>query len=127
MRLLLDTHVFVWWTLDAPQQSADSRAAIAGAESVSVSVVTAWEIAIKVGRNKWPEALKALNDFEGIIQGAEFVLLPIAVAHVRLAGLMDAEHRDPFDRLLAAQSQIEGLTLVTADARMVGLGASVLW
>lgn len=127
MKLLLDTHTFVWWTLDDPRLSTFGRSAIVGASSVTVSVVTAWEIAIKVGRGKWPEALSTLEDFEAVVRRAEFEIVPISVDHVRRAGLLVSGHRDPFDRLLAAQASIEGLTLVSADARMAQLGAAVLW
>lgn len=127
MRLLLDTHAFVWWTLDQPQLSAVSRATIASADTVAVSVATAWEIAIKVGKGKWPEARLVIDDFESIIQRASLEFVPITVPHVRSAGLMVAAHRDPFDRLLAAQAMFEGMTLVTADGRMPSLGATCLW
>ena len=92
-----------------------------------VSVVTAWEIAIKVGGRGWPEVQDLLDTFETAIAAEGFGLQPISVAHVRAAGLMQSPHRDPFDRLLAAQAQIEGLTLVTADAKVQTLGAQWLW
>jgi PIN domain nuclease of toxin-antitoxin system len=84
-------------------------------------------MAIKVGLGKWPEARTLLNDFEGVALAEGFRLLPISVAHARNAGLMQTSHRDPFDRLLAAQSLLEGLTLVTSDAAFGPLGASCLW
>lgn len=128
MRLLLDTHTLVWWIKANPLLSASARAATAtGGSDVYVSVVSAWEIAIKVGVGKWPEAAKLLNEFETAIADENFILLPIEVPHVRTAGLIVATHRDPFDRLLAAQATIEGLTLVTSDPRMPSLGANVLW
>jgi len=96
------------------------------AADVLVSVATPWEIAIKVRSRGWPEAEPLLLDFENAIAEEGFKLLPIAVDHVRRAGLMTAAHRDPSDRLLAAQVEIEGLTLVTADARLTGLGAATL-
>ena len=92
-----------------------------------VSVASAWEIAIKVGLGKWPEARDLLLDFERHMDDAGFEMLPIMVAHVRAAGLMAATHRDPFDRLLAAQATIEGLVLVTADPSVTTLGAAHLW
>ena len=124
MGLLLDTHALVWWIRANPLLSTTARTAIAsGASPVFVSVVTAWEIAIKVGGKGWPEAQTLLADFEPamIIEG--FSLLSITVSHVRTAGLMQTPHRDPFDRLLAAQAIAEDLTLVTADAKVQGLGA----
>jgi PIN domain nuclease of toxin-antitoxin system len=94
---------------------------------VHVSVATAWEIAIKVGNGKLPEASEILANFENAVGDEGFVLLPISIPHVRAAGLLQSPHRDPFDRLLAAQAITEGLTLVTADAKLAGLGAPILW
>ena len=94
---------------------------------VHVSVATAWEIAIKVGQGKLQEAAGILARFEEAVHDEGFELLPIAVTHVRAAGLMKSAHRDPFDRLLAAQALAEGLTLVTADAKLAALGAPVVW
>ncbi len=127
MKLLLDTHAFVWWTLDSPRLSGKSRQLIADADDVAVSIVTPWEIAIKVGAGKWPEAIPTLKDFEAIAARDNLTILTIQVAHVRSAGLTASPHRDPFDRLLAAQAIAEGLTLVTADARLAALGATVVW
>ena len=128
MRLLLDTHAFAWWMLDDPRMSNGARAAIESqGVTTSVSVCSVWEIAIKVGVGKWPEASDLLSNLEDELAGQGFALLPIQVAHVRMAGLMTSLHRDTFDRLLAAQAVIEGLTLVTSDMRLAGLGPSTLW
>ena len=128
MRLLLDTHALAWSILDEARLSARASFEItaSGAE-VFVSVASAWEIAIKVGLGKWPEADRLLSDFEQEIAKPYFRLLPITVAHVRSAGLIASPHRDPFDRLLAAQASIEGLTLVSADQRIATLGAPCNW
>lgn len=124
----MDTHTLVWWIKSSPMVSDTARAAIASEESVVfVSVISAWEIAIKVGRGKWPDAEKLLEEFEPAIAEERFQLLTVSVSHARKAGLLASDHRDPFDRLLAAQASIEGLTLVSADARMAQLGAAVLW
>ena len=128
MRLLLDTHAFYWAIEDETKLSPAALAAIQDPENdVFVSIVGAWEMAIKVGNGKWPEAAALLANFEKEIAVPAFVLLPITVPHVRTAGLMQAAHRDPFDRLLAAQAIAEGLTLVTADEKVQGLGAPWLW
>jgi PIN domain nuclease of toxin-antitoxin system len=84
-------------------------------------------MAIKVGLGKWPEAQTLLSDFEGVARAEGFRLLPISVVHARDAGLMLTSHRDPFDRLLAAQAILEDLTLVTSDAAFRSLGAPCLW
>jgi PIN domain nuclease of toxin-antitoxin system len=97
-------------------------------DTVHVSVVTAWEIAIKVGQGKWPEARWLIDNFEREMAAEGFRLLPIEVSHVRAAGLMQAAHRDPFDRLLAAQAVAEDLTILTSDHRALAqLGPACLW
>lgn len=128
MKLLLDTHVFFWAMIDPTKISPPARAAIeVGGNHVHVSIASAWEMAIKVGIGKWPEAVKLVDHFEIEANATGFRILPINISHVRTAGLIQNPHRDPFDRLLAAQAMIEGLSLVTADAKMTGLGAKVLW
>ncbi len=128
MNLLLDTHALVWWIKADPRLSQPARQAILDDNtSVYVSVASAWEIAIKVGSGKWDEARKLLENFENAVAEEGFDLLPIAVIHVRTAGLMKVQHRDPFDRLLAAQASIEDLTLVTTDPKLVELRPAVLW
>lgn len=117
-----------WWLIDEAKLSPEAHAAIKAKDNeVYVSIASAWEMAIKVGLGKWPEARTLLNDFEGLARAEGFRLLPISVAHARNAGLMQTSHRDPFDRLLAAQSMLEGLTLVTPDAAFGPLGAPCLW
>ena len=128
MRLLLDTHAVFWWLIDEVQLSPKAITAIDAKDGeVFVSIVSAWEMAIKAGLGKWPEARGLVEVFDEEMERAGFKVLPITVPHVRLAGLMQSPHRDPFDRLLAAQAAIEGLTLVSSDAKMAGLGADVIW
>jgi PIN domain nuclease of toxin-antitoxin system len=124
----LDTHVVFWWLVDKDRLSKSARVAIEATDAeVQVSIASAWEVAIKVGLGKWPEATFLVERFEQEMTSEEFRLLPVSLAHVRAAGLMTSLHRDPFDRLLAAQAAIEGLSLVTADPKIGGLGAPVLW
>jgi PIN domain nuclease of toxin-antitoxin system len=128
LRTLLDTHVLFWWLTDDARLSAPARQVLANdPEDVHVSVATAWEIAIKAGRGKWPEARWLIDNFEREMATEGFRLLPIEVSHVRSAGLMQVAHRDPFDRLLAAQAMAEDLTIVTSDPALTQLGAACLW
>lgn len=128
MRLLVDTHVFIWWKSESPRLTRLAREALTREDAtVFVSVASAWEMAIKVGSGKLPEAKELLANFETAVTEEGFELLEIQLPHVRLAGLMPSPHRDPFDRLLAAQASIEGLTLVSSDAKIAELGAAVLW
>ena len=84
-------------------------------------------MAIKVGTGKWPEKSGLIENFESEVGATSFRLLPITIAHARTAGLTLSPHRDPFAPLLAAQAQIAGLTLVTADPKVQLLGAPWLW
>ena len=128
MRLLLDTHALVWWLEESPRLSNRAREAITADDSIiHVSVATAWEIAIKVGLGKLPEASEILASFEAAVAAEGFLLHSITVPHVRLAGAIVSPHRDPFDRLLAAQAVIDGMSLVSSDTKIAGLGAAVLW
>ena len=91
MRLLLDTHTLVWWIREDPLLSAHARSAISADDSeVLVSSASAWEIAIKVGKGKWPEARELLEHFETAIAEEGFMLLGISVPHVRRAGLISS-------------------------------------
>ena len=128
MTLLLDTQAFVWWIEADRRLSAAARDAIASESAiVHVSVATAWEIAIKVGLGKWPEAEALLARFEEALADEAFELLSITIADVRMAGLMQTPHRDPFDRLIAAQAIKRNFKLVTSDSKLSGLGATVIW
>ena len=128
MRLLLDTHALVWWMKSNKHLTPVAYEAVTSRNNeVFTSVACAWEMAIKVGLGKWPEASSVLETFEADLTAVGVRILPISVTHARTAGLMSSPHRDPFDRLLAAQAITEGLTLVTSDAKMASLGAPCLW
>ncbi len=111
-RLLLDTHVLLWWLGDEIALGAKAKSAIANpANDVFVSAASTWEISIKQALGK----LSAPEDLDAIIEQEQFSPLPITLAHGEAAGLLPPLHRDPFDRMLIAQAQMEGLLLVTAD------------
>lgn len=115
MRLLLDTHVLLWALTDSPSLSAPTRATIVAPENdVYVSVATAWEIAIKQTLGK----LDAPQDLIGMIEANTFIQLLVTFEHAARAGALPRHHNDPFDRMLVAQAQAEGLTLVTNDPHM---------
>ncbi|MYE81709.1 MAG: type II toxin-antitoxin system VapC family toxin [Gammaproteobacteria bacterium] len=114
-RLLLDTHVVLWWLTDEGRLREEARQAIAaGRNEVLVSAVTGWEIAIKRALGK----LRAPDDMELVVEDAGFGPLPLLFRHAERAGSLPMHHRDPFDRMLVAQAQIEGLVLVTRDERL---------
>ena len=122
-RLLLDTHVFIWWRERSPQLGTAAAAAIASAAVVHVSVATVWEIAIKVASGK----LRVPSGVGAAILDSGFVPLDIAIAHAEAVATLPPHQGDPFDRLLAAQARHEGLRLVTHDRRMADYGIPVLW
>jgi PIN domain nuclease of toxin-antitoxin system len=122
-RLLLDTHVFLWWRMDDPHLAAAVRAAVAEAELVFVSVASAWEAAIKMALGR----LRLPDRFETGVVDSGFERLLISFAHAERAGGLPVHHSDPFDRMLVAQAQAEGLTLVTHDRRLAPYDVDVLW
>ena len=128
MKLLLDTHVFLWWMERNRRLSTRAGALIADPDSeVFVSVVTIWEIAIKaeLGQLEMPDDLGGFLRSELTVN--DFASLPIQFEHAIAARDLPLHHRDPFDRLLICQSRVEGLTLVSADPVMAAYGADVVW
>ena len=110
---LLDTHVFLWYATASPRLCAATRATLANPENpVLVSVASVWEISIKQGLGKLPPLPQ---EPEAVIDNAGFRQLNITLAHAKLAGSLPHHHRDPFDRMLIAQAQVENLTLITDD------------
>lgn len=115
MRLLLDTHVFLWFLADAPDLTKKARREIEAAEDVFVSAASIWEIAIKVGLGK----LKAdVARVHAGIEASGFLELAVRGAHAAAVAGLPAHHRDPFDRLLVAQAISEPLGLLTADPQL---------
>jgi PIN domain nuclease of toxin-antitoxin system len=112
--LLLDTHALIWILSDDPQLAAEARTAIADPGTfVAVSPASAWEIGIKRALGK----LNAPDDLVQQVADARFVPISISLEHAVAAGALPPHHRDPFDRMLIAQAQLEGLTIVTRDPR----------
>lgn len=111
-RVLLDTHAFLWWLSDDPRLGEKVRRIISdGRNQIFVSAVTGWEISIKKALGK----LEAPSNLDAIIEDEGFEHLPITFFHGEQAGALPDYHKDPFDRMLVAQSQAEGLELITSD------------
>jgi PIN domain nuclease of toxin-antitoxin system len=111
-RLLLDTHVLLWWLSDNPALGVRSREAIMEPRNeVYVSAASIWEISIKRSIGK----LDAPDDMDSIVEEEGMLKLPITLFHGEQAGALPEIHKDPFDRMLIAQAQAEGLVIVTAD------------
>ncbi|MGB5744694.1 MAG: type II toxin-antitoxin system VapC family toxin [Sedimenticolaceae bacterium] len=122
-RLLLDTQVFLWWLADHPRLGAEARVVIRDpANEVYVSAATGWETAIKRQLGK----LQAPDDLDAAVEAEGFTHLPISFFHAEQAGLLPGHHHDPFDRILVAQAQAEGLVIVTADPKLALYGVRTL-
>jgi PIN domain nuclease of toxin-antitoxin system len=121
MSLLLDTHVVLWWLADDPGLAADIKDRIDTEPEVYVSAATTWELTIKQALGK-----VGPPDLPERVAGSELRQLPITSRHAIRAGRLPLIHRDPFDRLLVAQAQCEGLTLVTRDIDIQKYDVSLL-
>ena len=128
MRLLLDTHALIWWWMDDPVLPLDARAAMSNAgNQVFVSAATAWEMATKVRKGQLPEMRGRIPTFYDDVMDEGFHHFAITSEHGVRGGSLPGAHKDPFDRLLAAQALIEGLTIVTRDREFAAFGCKVLW
>lgn len=111
MRLLVDSHVAMWWLDDSPSLGPHAREAIVAADEVFCSVVTPWELGIKRSLGK----IDVPDELVGELEASGMTMLPVDADHAEIAPTLPLHHRDPFDRMLIAQSLSEALTLVTAD------------
>lgn len=126
--LLLDTHALLWWLLDSPELSASARKAIAAPEQrVLVSAASAWELATKYRIGKLPEAQDIVVNLTQYLRKQRFEGLSISLEHALAAGQLPGPHRDPFDRMLMAQAQIEQALVVTLDPVFMDYGVAVVW
>lgn len=124
MRLLLDTHLMLWWQTGDSRLSGEARSAVDAADAVFFSRASLWEIAIKVSLGRLEVDTKS---FSQRVTDYGFEWLEIGNEHlIALAALpVDADHRDPFDRLLVTQSRVEPLLLLTADAKLARYGETI--
>ena len=122
MRLLLDTHVFIWWRVNSPRLGASARQAIATAEVVYVSVVSAWEASVKISLGK----LEIPGPLEEAVDDSGFSKLFLTFEHAWSLKDLPAHHRDPFDRMLVVQVLVERLTIVTADPKFELYGVDLI-
>lgn len=128
MRLLLDTHALLWWFTSDPRLSVRAAAVLADeANAVHVSAASAWEIATKQRLGKLDEVPQASERFAELVAADGFFHLPVSYLHGLRAGGYDLAHRDPFDRMLAAQGELESLVLVTRDPVFTAFPVTTLW
>lgn len=128
MRLLLDTHTLIWWLAGDEQLPLAARQAIADeTNEVFVSAASAWEVASKHRLGKSPGAGPLAVDFAREVRAQGFEPLPISLEHGQVAGAFPTNHRDPFDRMLAAQARGEMMALVSNDTVFDELGVTRIW
>ena len=128
MRLLLDTHAFLWWIFDDPRLSSTARTLIADPSAeILFSVVSAWEIAIKsrTGRLDLPPDVPAFIHDQ--IRRNRFTVLPIELRHALQVHALPGHHRDPFDRLLVAQAQVETVPMLSTDTQIAAYDVTLRW
>lgn len=128
MKLLFDTHALLWWVLGDERLGKKARDAVADPDNeVFISSASIWEISIKFRAGKLPEAegfvarLRAGTALPGVDE------LPMTSIHALRAGLLDAAHKDPFDRMLIAQAQLDGHTLLSSERLFDAFGVTRLW
>lgn len=128
MRLLLDTHAFLWWLEGNRRLSGTARRAIEdAANDIVVSAVSAWEITTKHRVGKLPRAEAVARNVAGAIASQGFEELAISVGDAERAGRLPGPHRDPFDRLLAAQALARNLAVVSVDRVFDRYGVNRMW
>lgn len=123
-RLLLDTHVLLWWLADDRKLKANVRAVLAAPENlVFVSAASVWELRIKEGLGK----VDLPADFEEVLDAQSFEQLSVTAKHAHALRGLPLHHRDPFDRMLVAQATLEGLTIVTHDDALRAYGVPLIF
>lgn len=128
MGYLLDTHVLIWWFSDNPRLPKAVRNRLETTQdTIFFSPVSAFEIATKHRIGKLPEVAALLENYESHMVSQDFAPLSVSARHALLAGNLPFEHRDPFDRLLIAQAQVEQLTLVSNEALFDRFGVIRFW
>ena len=129
MRLLLDTHAFLWWVFADSKLSHQARTAIADDEQndIFVSAASAWEITTKFRIGKLADAGSVAYDVASAVASEGFDELPISVLHAQRAGDLGGRHKDPFDRMLVAQALIENMTLVSNERAFDAYAVKRLW
>ena len=124
MRLLIDSHTFLWWRAGSPDLSKLARDTIADpANEVLISTAALWELTIKESSGK----LTLPADLETIVGEEGFAVLSIAFVHLRHFGTLPRFHRDPFDRMMIAQALAEGIPIATGDRAFAAYGVQIVW
>ncbi len=128
MRFLLDTHTLLWAGAQPELLGREAAALITGeGNEILVSSASAWEMATKVRLGKWPEAVQMEANLLELVEANGYTFLPIAPGIALRAGRLAGEHRDPFDRMLAAHALAEDIPILSADAKLDGFGVRRIW
>lgn len=128
MRLLLDTHALIWWWTNDPHLPRTARTVMTSPEhEVFVSAATGWEIATKIRKGQLTELRSSLPTFSEDVLRDGFRHLPVMANHGVHGGSLPGPHKDPFDRVIAAQAMIEDCTVITCDPEIAAFGCKVLW
>ncbi|NEP59187.1 MAG: type II toxin-antitoxin system VapC family toxin [Symploca sp. SIO2G7] len=127
MKLLLDTHTFLWFINDSPQLSTDAKNLLESEADLLLSVASLWEIAIKVsiGKLSLPDIYDKFIPQQLTVN--EIEILPISVAHLAMVATLPLHHRDPFDRLLIAQAMVEQVSIVSIDVVFDSYAVNIIW
>jgi PIN domain nuclease of toxin-antitoxin system len=124
VRLLIDSHPFLWWSEASPYLSLAARGAIADpTNEVLISVAALWELTIKASSGK----LNLPADLETMVASQQFSLLSITFVHLRQLAILPRRHRDPFDRMMIAQALAEGIPIATSDRVFASYGLQIVW
>jgi PIN domain nuclease of toxin-antitoxin system len=127
-RYLADTHALLWWFTDDERLSARAREVVGDrSNEVYASAASAWEIATKARLGKLASVPSAAPRYGELVAANGFSHLSVSHRHGLVAGAWEVAHRDPFDRMLAAQSHLEQLPLITTDQAFDGFGIDVIW
>lgn len=128
MTYILDTHALVWWLYEPEHLSSRVVELVSDSQQqILVSAASAYEVTNKYRLGKWDAMAPLANAFEKIVSDQAMDLLSITVGDAAEAGMLQSDHRDPFDRLIAAQSVRGPYTVLTKDAKLAELGAITLW
>jgi PIN domain nuclease of toxin-antitoxin system len=124
VRLLVDSHAFLWWSEASPRLSLAARGAIADPTNQAlISIAGLWELAIKASSGK----LNLPADLETIVTSQRFSVLSITFLHLRQLEILPRRHRDPFDRMMIAQALAEGIPIATNDQIFASYGLQIVW
>jgi len=128
VRLLLDTHALLWWWSEAASLSPICRKLISDqGNEILVSAASAWEIATKVRLGRLQVSIDLARDFSDYLLRDGFLTLPVSAEHGLRAGLLPVPHKDPFDRMLVAQAQVEELPIVSNEEIFDSYGVQRIW